>query len=72
MKIVIEGTPEEIADALKRLQSAPVQPVLPSPQVLPFDPKTVPYIPYVQPPAPPSWWPQIGDFPGWPNGIIIC
>ncbi len=44
MKIVIEGTPEEIADALRKLQTAP--------ELQPLHVPYLPCVPYMQPVEP--------------------
>jgi hypothetical protein len=64
MKIVIEGTPEEIADALKRLQGSPVLPQQP------FIPHMPGPSPWVQPSVP--WMPASpwAPFPG--DVIVTC
>lgn len=62
MKIVIEGTPEEVADAIKRLAGQPLSvpyPAAPGPVVAP-----IPMQPYIVEPTPFT--------PGYPWDRVWC
>jgi hypothetical protein len=75
VKIVIEGTPEEIADALKRLQGSPARqqpipgyiPHTPEPTFIPYAPGPSPWVQPSVPWMPASPW---APFPG--DVIVTC
>lgn len=50
MRIVIEGTPEEVADAIRRLAGPQdIKPIQTAPYVPQIDPFVIPFIPYDPP-----------------------